>query len=183
MQRRGGILLINSAAIIPTGDEILDGIVVDTDSPAVIQEIIKSFPKCRVTRLAPVRDAEEDIINKVDECVNEKYDLIVLIGGSGGGHRYYESASKDYTHSALERYLDTIESNDIYGKNGHMWCKLIAGTIGQSLVMNVPGPYVEATAAAGAFMEVLSSSRDLRMLVDAAANAVLKTYKSGGDIR
>ena len=51
---------------------------------------------------------------------------------------------KDFTHSALERYLDEKSSREIYGKNGHLWCKLICGKKGDTLIVNVPGPYQEA---------------------------------------
>ena len=37
---KGGSIMIDTATIIPTGDEIKAGIVFDTDSAAVVQQLV-----------------------------------------------------------------------------------------------------------------------------------------------
>jgi molybdopterin biosynthesis enzyme len=141
-------------SIIPTGDEILLGIVVDTSSAYILQEFIKKYPDCEITRKTPVADKTDNIIKAMERCVASKADLVILTGGSGGGHRYSSTLSEDYTHCALGEYLDEFEESEIYGSNGHLWCKLVCGRKKKSLVINLPGPYVEACAALDAFLEV-----------------------------
>ena len=113
--------------ILPTGDEIQSGIVLDLDAPELMGQILRRFPKAEVTRLCPLLDVEDTIFRKIEEVAAQKPDLIILIGGSGGGHRFSPTLGKDFTHTALARYLDEYASHEIYGKNGHMWTKLVCG--------------------------------------------------------
>ena len=125
--------MFTKAMIIPTGDELAAGIVLDTDAPEI--------------------DKEEAIVSKIKESAANGYDLIVLIGGSGGGHRFSTTLGKDYTHSSLDMILSDKQEGALYGKNGHMWSKLVIGKLGDTLVFNVPGPYEEATATIKAFKD------------------------------
>ena len=84
---KGGSIMIDTATIIPTGDEIKAGIVFDTDSAAVVQQLVRYNPEMQITRIAPVTD-EEDKIEQAIRKAAAASDLVVLIGGSGGGHRY-----------------------------------------------------------------------------------------------
>lgn len=183
-QKRGGLNLINRAVIIPTGDEILNGIVTDTNSPAIMELILEAFPQCEVTRVKPVNDMEEKITNKLIECIDRGNELIFLIGGSGGGHRYIPTLGKDYTHSALVKFLPDAHSREIYGANGHLWSKLIAAKKSGSIIITVPGPYVEAIAAARAAIDLLKSGEErIDIIISKIAEAVLGKYPSGGTLK
>lgn len=168
--------MISHAFIIPTGNEIKDGTVLDLDCPKIMEELVRLNPEMVVTRLAPVVDVEENIVETMQSCVERGADLVVLVGGSGGGHRFSETLGKDYTHSAMERWLDRRVSHQIYGKNGHMWSKLICGRKGDCLVINVPGPLREAAAAIKAFTGSMREGLDLRGINDAMSEAVLAQY-------
>lgn len=41
-----------SVYILPTGDEIRSGIVLDLDAPEIVGQMVKAFPQAEVTRLA-----------------------------------------------------------------------------------------------------------------------------------
>ncbi|TDT61901.1 molybdopterin-binding protein [Fonticella tunisiensis] len=175
--------MVDKVFIIPTGDEILNGTVIDTNSSAIMEMLLENFPACEITRTRPVYDLEEEIIEKLDRCVEKGGDLIFLIGGSGGGHRYIPTLGKDYTHSALTAYLSNVECREIYGPNGHLWSKLVVGEKLKSLIVTVPGPFVEAVAAAKAAIEIIKSGeRNLNVLVEATSKAVFSQYPSGGEI-
>jgi len=168
--------MFKSATIIPTGDELNKGIVLDTDSPMLMGVLLSINPSGKITRLAPVVDAEKLIMEVILKSAKES-DLVVLIGGSGGGHRYSPTLGKDYTHSSLERVLSNTFYQEMYGKNGHMWCKLVIGNIGETLVINVPGPFDEAKVAIEAFKEAyLKSESDLENINRAMIEAVRKKY-------
>lgn len=167
------------AAILPTGDEILSGVVRDTDSPMAEAVLQALCPTCRVTRETPVSDREEDIRARILRAAREN-DLVILIGGSGGGHRYSQTLACDYTHSAMESLLDPAVSTSLYGKNGHLWSRLICGKCGNALVFNLPGPFREAQAAMEAFAHVWQNGVPaLAVLNRAMALAVWAQYGQG----
>ncbi|MHC6181223.1 molybdopterin-binding protein [Clostridium sp. JNZ X4-2] len=176
-RKKGGIILINSVVIIPTGNEVLNGVVTDTNSPAIMQLILDQYPKCEITRLKPVSDNEDEIAARLRKCIDKNIDLVIFIGGSGGGHRYVSTLAKDFTHSAIEKCISEYKYKEIYGKNGHMWSKLVAARQGDTLVVNVPGPYVEAVEAAKACIHCLTDNeKDLNIIVDRISSAVLSKY-------
>ena len=92
--------MISRAFIIPTGNEIKDGTVLDLDCPRIMEQLVRLNPEMVVTRLAPVVDVEANIVETMQRCLDERAELIVLVGGSGGGHRFSSTLGKDYTHSA-----------------------------------------------------------------------------------
>jgi len=167
---------MKSAYIIPTGNEIKNGTVLDMDTPEIISQLLGSYPDVTVTRISPIIDEENAIINKIDEIVKLAPDLLILIGGSGGGHRFSKSLGKDFTHSALDKYLDNYASREIYGKNGHMWSKLICGEKNSTAIINVPGPYVEASAAFKAYLKAYGERKSIDEICFEMADAVLKQF-------
>ena len=171
--------MIKSALILPTGDEIAAGIVLDTDSGEVMNQLLRLSPACAVLRAAPLLDVEETIREALDEAAG-KYDLVILIGGSGGGHRFSNTLGRDYTHSALTELLSPCYSKEIYGKNGHLWCKLLCGKRKDTLFINLPGPFVEAQAAMQAFCAVYRTQpEDLETINQSMAEAVYNQYPAG----
>ena len=169
--------MFKKATIIPTGDELNAGIVLDTDSPMLMQTLLGINGGAQITRLAPVVDKETLIIDTIKDIAIDGSDLIVMIGGSGGGHRYSSTLGKDYTHSSLEQILENQFFQEMYGKNGHMWCKLVIGKIGETLVINVPGPFDEAKAAITAFKSAYTKDEnDLKEINRAMMEAVKAKY-------
>ena len=168
------------AYILPTGNEILEGIVLDLDAPELMRQIVAAWPDAEVTRVSPIVDEEDSIFQKICQTAETGPDLIVLIGGSGGGHRFSSTLGKDYTHTALVRYLDEYSAREIYGKNGHMWSKLVCGRKGRTLFINVPGPFEEAKAAMKACLAGMLQNAPVEEISLAMAQAVFNKYPSGG---
>lgn len=168
--------MISRAFLLPTGGEIRDGTVLDLDCPRIMEQLVRMNPEMVITRLAPLLDVEENIAAAMQRCVDEGAELIVLVGGSGGGHRFSDRLSEDYTHSAMERWLEQKTSKQIYGKNGHMWTNLVCGTKDGCLVVNVPGPLREAAAAIEAFVKSAGEPPDIFAINQAMTEAVLAQY-------
>ena len=91
---------MNRIWIIPTGDEIRNGVVRDLDSPMVMSEMLRIWPMAEIVRTAPVYDEMQEILNMLLSAREDGADLAVLIGGSGGGHRFSPTLGKDFSHSA-----------------------------------------------------------------------------------
>lgn len=172
--------MIDFAEIIPTGDELCSGIVLDTDSPMLMQHLLRMNNNCTVRRWSVTHDSMEAITKRIRQCMKQEPDLIILIGGSGSGHLHSDVLGKDYTHAGMESLMDDYAATSLYGKNGHMWSRLVCGYIGKTLVLNVPGPYVEAQAAIKAFCELWPGGPSLSDLNHAMAAAVEKCYESYG---
>lgn len=170
---------MNRITIIPTGDEILDGTVRDLDSPMVLSELLRLWPQACAVRAAPAADSLPAILAALEAAQAEGTDLAILIGGSGGGHRFSPTLGKDFSHSAMDVFLQTGSAREIYGKNGHLWCRLVCGLRNSMLLINLPGPYVEAQAAITAFLAAIQSTADPSALVDAMAEAVFAQYPCG----
>lgn len=171
--------MIKTVYIIPTGDEIREGIVLDLDSPEIMKQVLAFEPEAQIIRIGPIVDDERKILEQLEKIVEQAPDLVVLIGGSGGGHRFSETLGKDYTHSALEQYLTQCAKHEIYGKNGHLWCKLLCGKRKETTIINVPGPFVEAQAAICAYLTAVKDGKGLNGISHAMAQAVFDQYPSG----
>jgi len=168
--------------IIPTGDEIANGTVVDTNSPRIMELILSRFPQCSITRTTPVRDIEKDIAGELEKYIS-KVDLIFLLGGTGGGRRFDNSLAYDYSHCAVLSLMPEASYRELYGSNGHLWSKLVVAKKSGTLIITLPGPYVEAEAAAKAVVEDLDAGVDLpETIVTHVAQAVLSQYPKGGKI-
>lgn len=171
--------MIKTAYIIPTGNEIKNGTVLDLDSLIIIKKIIAEYPQAVVIRECPIEDSESSISLTIKNILDKRPDIIVLIGGSGEGHKYSKVLGKDCTHSAIESCMDTVAVQKIYGKNGHMWTKLVCGKKGNTLVVNVPGPFVEAKAAIYAIIESVNNGLSLEDICRSSADAVYNQYPKG----
>lgn len=164
--------------IIPTGEEIRDGTVLDLDSAEIMRQMVKFDPETQVTRLTPVCDVEENIFSILETVLEKKPNLVVLIGGSGGGHRFSSTLGKDFTHTAMEHFLTDYSEHAIYGKNGHMWTRLLCGQRDGMTVINVPGPLVEASAAFAAYLKALGENKGLDEISYDMAEAVHGQFPS-----
>lgn len=171
---------MNKVVIVPTGDEIKAGTVTDTNSPAIMEMVLERYPLAGVLRVSPVNDVPQAISQEIS--AHNDSDLMIIIGGSGGGKRFDSSLSTDVTHLVLENILENAKIKEIYGYNGHLWTRLVIGYLGKTLVANVPGPMVEAIAATGVLLEGLEKELDLEELSINMAEAVFAKYPLGGNI-
>lgn len=171
--------VIRTAYILPTGDELRNGTVLDTDSPMLMQALLKLNNNCQICRRSVINDSAESIAEEIRFCAETEADLVILIGGSGSGHLHSDLLGKDYTHTGMESLLEHSTATSLYGKNGHMWSRLVCGYIGDTLVINVPGPYVEAKAAIEAFCATMDKDAvpDIKSLNCAMAQAVAACYE------
>ena len=107
---------MNRIWIIPTGDEIRNGVVRDLDSPMVMSEMLRIWPMAEIVRTAPVYDEMQEILNMLLSAREDGADLTVLIGGSGGGHRFSPTLGKDFSHSAMDVFWSRELQRDLWEK-------------------------------------------------------------------
>lgn len=169
---------MRECVVVPTGDEIVSGVIVDTNGPAISAVVRSCFPDCHVTVLPAVPDSRNAIRGTAISCAECGADLVILTGGSGGGQRFDPSLAVDCTHDTLFDLLNGPFVRELYGSNGHLWARLVAGTLRATTFLNVPGPYAEAVAAAEAVVRSIGDCGriDAQRIVDVAASAVLAQY-------
>lgn len=178
-----GATMSGLVVLLPTGGEILDGTVLDTNSPELLAQLLRHDPACRVLREAPLADSPCAITGAVRRHAENGASLILLTGGSGGGHCYSATLAEDHTWAVLEGLLTPKSSHALYGKNGHLWCKLVCGLCGECLVANLPGPFVEAREAMAAFLRVYSEAPDNTAAIVRAMGEAVRAQYGGFDGR
>lgn len=168
--------MLKTVVILPTGNEIADGTVYDSSSLAIMEILLQSFPASKIVRLAPAADEEKAITLALLAALQEAPELLFTIGGTGGGRKYVEELAPDYTAASLATLLDNAEEVNIFGSNGHLWARIVAGAYGNTRIVGLPGPHAEALAAAKAAVAVVMDNGDNRLLAEAVSKAVQRQY-------
>ena len=172
-----GATRMSRATIIPTGDEVLDGTVNDVNSPAIECALRAAFPDCEVVRAAPCRDRRDEILTSLNRALADGVDFVVLVGGTGGGGTCAPSLATDLTSETVAGRLPGAESTELRATNGHLLSRIVVGAEGRTTVLTVPGPHVEAVAAAQAAVDALMEGQTTpRALCRRIARAVLEQY-------
>lgn len=161
--------------IIPTGDEIKNGIVLDTNSPRIMELVLGFYPACRIIRSVPPVDRKEEIQKEIRGWGKGK-GIVFLTGGSGGGKVFNSGLAVDCTHIAVTEMLQNNESVEIIGSNGHLLAKIVVGIWGDKLVVTLPGPTIEAVSGAKAVLEDFSEDIDCKTIAKKVAQAVFAQY-------
>ena len=121
--------------IIPTGDEVLDftsrpepqpGQVIESNSQ-VLGLLAQSWG-CEISRVPPVPDDEQALVQAVQEALNAQKHIIVIGAGSSAG-------SKDYTR----RVMDTVGQVVIHGIAAMPGKPSLLGVSGNTLLVGAPG--------------------------------------------
>lgn len=173
---------IDSWCIIPTGSEILQGVVTDTNTPEIFQLILQHYPAHKLCRFSPVPDLEDEIIAKIKKAVKEDYKIIILMGGSGGGKEYVDSFNPDQTHAAIINYIKEAEGEynyiEIYGSNNHLFSKIVFAKIKDTKIINIPGPYQEAVAATAEITKRIEDvkSYNYEVILNSIAESIINTF-------
>ena len=102
--------------ILPTGNELAGGIVLDTDSPMLMQRLLREAPNAMMVRCSVSLDDHGSIASRIRQATEENADLIILIGGSGSGHLHSEILGKDCTGESMESLLEESTATALYGK-------------------------------------------------------------------
>lgn len=166
---------MEEVVVIPTGDEIRKGTVLDTNSPRIMELVLGYWPDCRIVRSIPPFDVKEEIQKEIRNW-GKGSGIIFLTGGSGGGRMFNSGLAVDCTHAAALELLPDGEAVEIIGSNGHLFAKIVVGIFEDKLVVTLPGPTTEAVSGAKAILANLSGQIDCKRLAQSVARAVLAQY-------
>jgi hypothetical protein len=167
---------LNKVVIIPTGDEVASGIIFDSNSLMLTEKIVKKFPPCEIYRLSPAKDRKKEIIEALNRAVGFNPDLIILTGGTGGGRKFSLNLAPDLTHVVLSKLLSPKAEREIYGGNGHLWCKIVCGYYNSILVVSLPGPETEACRTFEIALNGIIQRSPLDKIVNSMADGLSQLY-------
>lgn len=177
-------MTLNYVSLIPTGDEVASGVIVDTDSPAIMQLALERWPGCMVKRLPPESDDEGAIESSIRSEVGLGSQLVIVMGGSGGGRAFAATLAPDMSHSGIKQVFPRASVSEIWGSNGHLFCRMLVARHDAGWVINVPGPLPEAVAACRAAMDAIIDSLEPDHIVRRMADAVVAQYPgAAGTVR
>ncbi|QDR81994.1 molybdopterin-binding protein [Sporomusa termitida] len=173
---------MEEVVIIPTGDEIRQGLVLDTNSPQIMALALGVWPACRIVRAVPPPDGKAEIQEEVRGW-GQGRGIIFLTGGSGGGKVCDSSLAVDCTHEAVLDIVQGGEAVELIGSNGHLLAKIVVGRFKDKLVVTLPGPTVEAVSGAKAVLESAAEDIDCKTLAIQVARAIVAQYPVKGENR
>jgi putative molybdopterin biosynthesis protein len=127
-------------AVIPTGDEVLDYTTRPEPGPGQVVES-NSVMLCAMAqswgldarRYPPVPDHLETLCRSLEEALNSRAHVVVLVAGSSAG-------SKDFTRAAIERFGDVL----VHGIAAMPGKPSLLGVARGKLVVGAPGYPVSA---------------------------------------
>lgn len=161
--------------IIPTGDEILEGIVVDQNSPILAGMIIKKLPGSSIMRSKPAPDSKDGLLEIINQNLNKNPDYLIITGGTGGGNNFSETLSKDIVYDVLKNHFNTIYSRNIYGRNGHLFSTLTIAVENNTTILSLPGPKDECTKLFEVFLENIDE--DYEITIDKLKDKLIKIHE------
>jgi molybdopterin adenylyltransferase len=125
--------------VLTVSDRCSRGEAVDTAGPAVVSLVYREW-KAAVVETALVPDEEDQIAERLRTWSDAAASLILTVGGTGLGPR---DRTPEATRPLLEReapgLAEAMRANGAL-TNPYAWLSRgIAGTIGKTLVVNLPG--------------------------------------------
>lgn len=165
--------------ILPTGDEILEGVVEDQNSPIIAGMIIRKLPGSSIIRSKPSPDNKEGFLEILNQNLNKNPDYIIITGGTGGGKNFSESLSKDIVHDVLKNNFENMLSRNIYGRNGHLFSTLTIVLENNTTILSLPGPKDECTALFEVFLENINE--DEEVIIDKLRGRLIEIHEKKYD--
>jgi molybdenum cofactor synthesis domain-containing protein len=147
------------AAVITVSDSCYEGRRVDGSGPAVAKTLAASG--FQVVKQVTVPDEQPAIADALRSCAR-KAELVVTTGGTGVAPR---DVTPEATRNVCERLLDGVpELMRAAGREETIYASLsraLCGTLGQSLILNLPGSPRGAVTSLNAVLPLISHALTL----------------------
>ncbi len=154
------------AIVFPTGFELEEGLIEDTNSPFIKNELEKLGYSVEIGNI--IKDNVYDITNHLEEALAKAYGLIVTTGGVG-------AEDKDHTvegvlsvdPSAQTPYIVKFKKGT--GRHVKDGVKIAVGQVGPSLIVSLPGPNDEVKASINVLAQCLQQGADKKDIAEKIA--------------
>lgn len=167
--------VLHRAIIFPTGFELLEGRIQDTNTPYLAAELEKRG--YAVTVGAVIDDDPSDLHERLSDALSRGFGLILTTGGVG-------AEDKDHTVEAIRR-LDSsaacpyiVKFPQGTGRHVKDGVRIGVGREGLSLMVALPGPHDEVVMASEVLFQGLESGWDKETLAGALAAVLAEKWRS-----
>ena len=162
------------AIIFPTGFELQQGLIEDTNTPYLKSLLEQEGYKVTVGEI--MADDLADIVDKLEDALNRGFGLIITTGGVG---------AEDKDHSvegicAIDREAATpyiVKYQKGTGRHVKEGVRIGVGTEGLSMMVSLPGPHDEVELAAPVLLTGLREQWSKETLANRLADVLAEKWK------
>lgn len=142
--------------VFPTGFEVAQGMIEDTNSPLIKQQLSQEGYKVDIGSI--LEDDADQIAGHIRRTINEGYGLIITTGGVGaeGKDQTIEGILK-IVPKAVTPYIVHFEKGQ--GRHEKDGVRIAVGKTGQTLIIALPGPNDEVKLALEVLKRNLAKSQ------------------------
>ena len=165
------------AIVFPTGFELKQGMIQDTNTPFLKHELEERGYYVTVGEV--MEDNVEDVVEKLDDALSRGFGLIVTTGGVG-------AEDKDHSVEGVCRMDPTAATPYIVkfqqgtGRHVKDGVRIGVGVVGPSRMVALPGPHDEVMCAAPVLLRGLEENWDKETLADRLAAALADKWRRKG---
>lgn len=165
------------AIVFPTGFELQQGLIEDTNTPYLKEMLEKAGYKVTVGEI--IADDLSDVVEKLSDALNRGFGLIVTSGGVG-------AEDKDHTVEgicAIDREAATpyvVKFTKGTGRHVKDGVRIGVGSEGLSLMVSLPGPHDEVELTAPVLLQGLEEGWDKTLLADRLAAVLAEKWRQKG---
>jgi len=165
------------AIVFPTGFELQQGLIEDTNTPYLKEMLEKAGYKVTVGEI--MADDLSDVVEKLSDALNRGFGLIVTSGGVG-------AEDKDHTVEgicAIDREAATpyvVKFTKGTGRHVKDGVRVGVGSEGLSLMVSLPGPHDEVELTAPVLLQGLEEGWDKVLLADRLAAVLAEKWRQKG---
>lgn len=165
------------AIVFPTGFELQQGLIEDTNTPYLKDLLEKAGYKVTVGEI--IADDLADTAEKLSDALNRGFGLIVTSGGVG-------AEDKDHTVEgicAIDREAAApyvVKFTKGTGRHVKDGVRIGVGSEGLSLMVSLPGPHDEVELAAPVLLQGLEEGWDKVLLADRLAAVLAEKWRQKG---
>lgn len=165
------------AIVFPTGFELQQGLIEDTNTPYLKEMLEKAGYKVTVGEI--MADDLSDVVEKLSDALNRGFGLIVTSGGVG-------AEDKDHTVEgicAIDREAATpyvVKFTKGTGRHVKDGVRVGVGSEGLSLMVSLPGPHDEVELTAPVLLQGLEEGWDKTLLADRLAAVLAEKWRQKG---
>lgn len=165
------------AIVFPTGFELKQGMIQDTNTPFLKHELEERGYYVTVGEV--MEDNVEDVVEKLDDALSQGFGLIVTTGGVGAEDKDHsvEGACRMDPTAATPYIVKFQQGTGRHVKDG---VRIGVGVVGPSRMVALPGPHDEVMCAAPVLLRGLEENWDKETLADRLAAALADKWRRKG---
>ncbi|MDD3228898.1 molybdopterin-binding protein [Oscillibacter ruminantium] len=162
------------AIIFPTGFELQQGLIEDTNTPYLCELLEKAGYKVTVGEI--MSDDLQDISEKLSDALNRGFGLIVTTGGVGAEDKDHsvEGICSIDVQTATPYIVKYEKGTGRHVKDG---VRIGVGTEGLSMMVSLPGPHDEVELAAPVLLQGLRENWTKEYLADQLAAVLAEKWR------